>query len=54
MMVSRTHGIGPWSFIKYWDLRDSEERLAYQGGFCYVELVNFLVTPVNIVLSYEK
>lgn len=54
VMVSRTHGIGPWSFIKYWDLRDSEERLAYQGGFCYVELVNFLVTPVNIVLSYEK
>jgi len=48
-MVSCIHGNGPWRFIVYWYLLDSEELLAYQGGFCYVELVNLLVTPVNIL-----
>jgi len=48
-MVSCISGNGPWSVIKCWDLLDSEELLAYQGGFCDVELVNLLVTPVNIV-----
>jgi len=48
-MVSCIHGNGPWRFIKYWDLLDSEEILAYQGSFCYVELLNLLGAPVNIV-----
>jgi len=53
-MVSCIHGNGPWRFIVYWYLLDSEELLAYQGGFCYVELVNLLVTPVNILFITWK
>jgi hypothetical protein len=49
VMMSSIQANGPWSCIKYWDLLDSEELLAFQGRFCYVELVNLLVTPPNIV-----
>lgn len=49
VMVSCISGNGPWCVLKYWDLLDSDELLAYQGGFCDMDLVNLLVPPVNIV-----